>query len=101
MNAMTKAERSSLPKGPGGLLEAQPAPLTLMDRWILSRLAFAATCCNEGFESYNFPKVPFIYYVSTFKERWVQKHLLWLILVHLCSHWGRGDQKMATLFLIR
>jgi len=57
MNAMTKAERSSLPKGPGGLLEAQPAPLTLMDRWILSRLAFAATCCNEGFESYNFPKV--------------------------------------------
>jgi len=57
MNAMTKAERSSQPKGPGGLLEAQPAPLTLMDRWILSRLAFAATCCNEGFESYNFPKV--------------------------------------------
>ena len=78
MNAMTKAERSSLPKGPGGLLEPQPAPLTLMDRWILSRLAFAATCCNEGFESYNFPKVPFIYYVSTFRERWVQKHLLLL-----------------------
>ena len=76
MNAMTKGERSSLPKGPGGLLEAQPAPLTLMDRWILSRLAFAATCCNEGFESYNFPKVPFIYYVSTFKERWVQSPLV-------------------------
>jgi len=56
MNAMTKAERSALPKGPGGLLEPQPAPLTLMDHWILSRLAFAAASCNEGFENYNFPK---------------------------------------------
>ena len=54
---MTKAERSSLPKGPGGILEAQPARPTLVDRWILSRLAFAAASCNEGFESYDFPKV--------------------------------------------
>merc|ERR1719348_176894 len=53
---MTKAERSSLPKGPGGLLQAQPARPTLVDRWILSRLAFAAASCNEGFESYDFPK---------------------------------------------
>ena len=57
MNAMTKTERSSLPKGPGGILEAQPARPTLVDRWILSRLAFAAASCNEGFESYDFPKV--------------------------------------------
>ena len=56
MNAMVKSERTALPKGPGGLIEARPAPLTLMDRWILSRLAFSAACCNEGFESYNFPK---------------------------------------------
>jgi len=27
-----------------------------MDRWILSRLAFAATQCQEAFEQYNFPK---------------------------------------------
>merc|ERR1712223_960829 len=56
LNAMTQAERSALPKGPGGILEAQPARPTLVDRWILSRLAFAAASCNEGFESYDFPK---------------------------------------------
>ena len=38
------------------MLQAQSAPLALMDKWILSRLAFAVTQCNEGFEQYNFPK---------------------------------------------
>ena len=56
MNALTKAERKALPKGQGGMLQAQSAPLALMDKWILSRLAFAVTQCNEGFEQYNFPK---------------------------------------------
>ncbi|XP_066910854.1 valine--tRNA ligase-like [Clytia hemisphaerica] len=29
---------------------------TAMDLWILSRLSVAATLCNEGFQSYEFPK---------------------------------------------
>ena len=56
MNALTKDEKKALPKGPNGMLEPQPAPLSLMDRWILSRLAYAADQCNEGFEQYVFSK---------------------------------------------
>ena len=56
MNAMTEAERMALKPGPGGMLEPQPAPMSLMDRWILSRLSFAAQQCQEAFEQYNFPK---------------------------------------------
>ena len=56
MNTLTKAEHKTLPKGPGGMLQPQHAPLALMDRWILSRLAFATNQCNEGFEQYNFPQ---------------------------------------------
>merc|ERR1712079_884815 len=56
MNSLTKSEQKSLPKGPGGMLQPQHAPLALMDRWILSRLAFASDQCNEGFEQYNFPQ---------------------------------------------
>ena len=56
MNAMTEAERKGLKPGPGGMIQAQPAPMSRMDRWILSRLAFAATQCQEAFEQYNFPK---------------------------------------------
>ncbi len=56
MNAMTAQERKDLPKGPGGMLELEPAPMAFMDRWILSRLAYAASQCDEAFQSYNFPK---------------------------------------------
>ena len=43
-------------QGGTGVLTAQPAPLTAMDRWILSKLSSAITLCNEGFEQYNFPQ---------------------------------------------
>ena len=56
MNSLTKDDLKALPKGPNGMLEPQPAPLSLMDRWILSRLAYAADQCNEGFEQYVFSK---------------------------------------------
>ena len=56
MNAMTLQERKSLPKGPGGMLKPQPAPLTLMDKWILSKLALTADQCHQGFVNYNFPQ---------------------------------------------
>jgi len=56
MNSLTKSEQKALPKGPGGMLQPQHAPLALMDCWILSRLAFATDLCNEGFEQYNFPQ---------------------------------------------
>ncbi len=55
LNALTDQERKALPNGPGGMLKPQPAPLTLMDKWILSRLAFAADQCHQGFTQYNFP----------------------------------------------
>lgn len=29
---------------------------SLVDSWILSRLSYAVQQCNEGFESYDFPK---------------------------------------------
>ena len=55
MNAMTDSERNSLPGGVG-ILAPQPAALTKMDRWILSRLREATVACNEGLSSYNFPQ---------------------------------------------
>eukprot|EP00096_Caligus_rogercresseyi_P012501 TRINITY_DN5251_c0_g1_i1.p1 TRINITY_DN5251_c0_g1~~TRINITY_DN5251_c0_g1_i1.p1 ORF type:complete len:1155 (+),score=367.54 TRINITY_DN5251_c0_g1_i1:65-3466(+) len=57
MNALTSSERKALPKGPGGVLRATPSALTLVDRWILSRLSYAVSACEEGMSSYNFPKV--------------------------------------------
>ena len=56
MNALTAEELTKLPNGPGGMIRLKPAPLTSMDRWILSRLAFASEECNEAFEKYDFPK---------------------------------------------
>ena len=56
LNSMTQAELKALPKGQKGMIELQAAPLSIMDKWILSRLALAADLCNEAFESYNFPK---------------------------------------------
>merc|ERR550532_2387181 len=38
------------------MIRSKPAPLTLMDRWILSRMAFASEVCNESLEKYNFPQ---------------------------------------------
>ena len=55
MNAMTEAERKALKKGQG-VLAPKPAPLSPMDRWILSRLAFAVDSCNSGLSEYNFPQ---------------------------------------------
>jgi len=54
MNALTSSDRSSLPTGKGILLPT-PAPLSPMDRWILSRLAYAVEQVNIGFKEYNFP----------------------------------------------
>merc|ERR1712020_542484 len=56
MNTLTSEELNKLPNGPGGILRPKPAPLTPMDRWILSRMALASEACNEGFEKYNFPQ---------------------------------------------
>jgi valyl-tRNA synthetase len=55
LNALTAEERKKLPGGQG-VLAPQPAALSKMDKWILSRLAAAVTACNEGFEQYNFPQ---------------------------------------------
>lgn len=55
MNSLSSEEIAGLPKGPKGLLKAQPAPLTSMDKWILSRLSSAADSCQTAFEQYNFP----------------------------------------------
>ena len=55
LNAMTVQERKKLPGGLG-ILTPKPAPLTSMDRWILSRLSYAVSTCNKGFEEYNFPQ---------------------------------------------
>ena len=57
MNAMGSKSRASLPKGQG-LLEAEAAPLTPMDKWILSRMAAAVEGSNEGFKQYNFTGMP-------------------------------------------
>ena len=56
MNALTAEELKKLPNGPGGIVRANAAPLTLMDRWILSRMASAVEATNEGLEQYNFPQ---------------------------------------------
>ena len=56
MNAMTQAERNALKKGPPGVKAIRTAPLGAMDRWIVSRLAFAADSVNKGLEEYNFPQ---------------------------------------------
>ena len=56
MNALTKEELEKLPNGPGGIVRAIAAPLTSMDRWILSRLASAVETTNEGLQLYNFPQ---------------------------------------------
>ena len=56
MNALTKEELKKLPNGPGGIVRAIAAPLTSMDRWILSRLASAVETTNEGLQLYNFPQ---------------------------------------------
>jgi len=53
MNAMGSAARSGLPKGKG-VLEPEAAPLTQMDRWILSRMAAAVDGANDGFKQFNF-----------------------------------------------
>merc|ERR1711892_1004399 len=55
MNALSAKDRSSLPAGKGVLL-ATPAPISPMDRWILSRLAYAVEQVNIGFTEYNFPQ---------------------------------------------
>jgi len=55
MNAMSAAERQALPAGPGGVLVPEAAPLTLMDKWILSRMAAAVEASNAGFKDYMFP----------------------------------------------
>jgi len=54
MNTLTTKDRSSLPAGKGVLVPT-PAPLSPMDRWILSRLSYAAEQVNIGFKDYNFP----------------------------------------------
>jgi len=54
MNALTTKDRSSLPAGKG-MLVPTPSPLSPMDRWILSRLAYAVEQVNIGFKDYNFP----------------------------------------------
>jgi len=55
LNAMSSKERSSLPPG-NGILQASPAPISPMDRWILSRMAYATEQVNTGFMEYNFPQ---------------------------------------------
>ncbi len=55
MNAMTAEERNNLPGGLG-VLAPRAAPLTAMDRWILSRLSHAISSCNEGLTNYMFPQ---------------------------------------------
>ncbi len=55
LNAHTAEERKAFPGGLG-VLTPRPAPLTAMDRWILSRLSYAVSACNEGIASYNFPQ---------------------------------------------
>ena len=55
MNAFTPVDLNKLP-GAEGILAPQPAPLSRMDKWILSRLNFAAASCNEGMTAYNFPQ---------------------------------------------
>merc|ERR1719431_921751 len=55
INAMSSKERSSLPPGKG-VLQATPAPISPMDRWILSRMAYATEQVNIGFKEYNFPQ---------------------------------------------
>ena len=55
INSLTSAELNSLPQGKG-LLQPTSAPLTQMDRWILSRLANAVELTNNGFRDYNFPQ---------------------------------------------
>jgi len=55
INAMSGKERSSLPPGKG-VLQATPAPISPMDRWILSRMAYATEQVNIGFKEYNFPQ---------------------------------------------
>jgi len=55
MNAMSTAEKKALPAGKG-ILNQTPSALTPMDRWILSRLAYAVETCHSGFQSYNFPQ---------------------------------------------
>jgi len=54
MNALTLKERASVPSGKG-VLQANPAHLAPLDRWILSRLAYAVEQVNVGFQEYNFP----------------------------------------------
>ena len=56
MNALTSEELKKLPNGPGGIVRANAAPLTSMDRWILSRMASAVESTNEGLQLYNFPQ---------------------------------------------
>merc|ERR1712106_900015 len=51
----SKSELDSLPKG-SGILTPSPAPISPMDRWILSRLAYAVEQVNIGFTEYNFPQ---------------------------------------------
>jgi len=55
INSLTTAELANLPSGKGLLVPAA-APLTPMDRWILSRLAAAVDLTNSGFKDYNFPQ---------------------------------------------
>jgi len=55
MNALSPAERSSLPAGKG-VLQASPAAISPMDKWILSRMAYAVEQVNIGFQEYNFPQ---------------------------------------------
>eukprot|EP00088_Acartia_fossae_P071292 TRINITY_DN975_c0_g1_i12.p1 TRINITY_DN975_c0_g1~~TRINITY_DN975_c0_g1_i12.p1 ORF type:complete len:1148 (-),score=390.12 TRINITY_DN975_c0_g1_i12:331-3774(-) len=55
INAMSAAEKKSLPKGKG-LINQAPSPLAPKDRWILSRLSHAVDACHQGFLAYNFPQ---------------------------------------------
>jgi len=55
INSLTPAELDKLPPGKG-LLQPTSAPLTQMDRWILSRLTNAVELTNNGFRDYNFPQ---------------------------------------------
>ena len=56
INSLTQDELKLLPPGQG-LLQPRQAPLTQMDRWILSRLSAAVEATNTGFSEYNFPQV--------------------------------------------